>query len=142
MNGEVKPIIKNRRSELFQPISSSKPQNLIWPANPSYDNPIVALKFTGSVDCNFQLKVGEKTNFRPSGSYKDYKIPENFKKVVVSFVSDTDTRLNGIEFLDRNGTKLLSVGTIKNPVETILDYDERLVGIASRNESDAEHRDF
>jgi hypothetical protein len=53
MNGEVKPIIKNRRSALFQPISSSKPQNLIWPANPSYDNPIVALKFTGSVDCNF-----------------------------------------------------------------------------------------
>ena len=74
--------------------------------------------------------------------FEDYKIPNNFKRVVVSFYSDTDTRFYGIEFYDKQETKLLSVGTIINPVETILDDDERIVGIASRNEKDAEHHDF
>ncbi len=62
--------------------------------------------------------------------------------MVVGFLSDTDTRFCGVEFYDRQRTKLLSVGTIKNPVETILDDDERIVGIASRNESHAQHYDF
>ncbi len=74
--------------------------------------------------------------------FTDYKLPENFKRVVVGFKSATDTRFNGIEFYDKQGNKLLSVGTILNQVDTILDDDERIVGIASRNEIDAEHNDF
>ena len=48
----------------------------------------MALKYTDGFDINFELKAGEKTNLYPSGSYKDYKVPENFKKVVVGFYSD------------------------------------------------------
>jgi len=63
--------------------------------------------------------------------------------VVVGFSSDdTDTRFKGIAFYDKQGTQLLSLGSIKNKVETILDDDERIVGIASRNEAYAEHQDF
>ena len=62
--------------------------------------------------------------------------------MVVGFFSDADTRFNGIAFYNRQGIKLLSAGSIKNPVETILDDDERIVGIASRNEANAEHHDF
>ena len=59
--------------------------------------------------------------------------------MVVGFLSDTDTRFCGVEFYDRQRTKLQSVGMIKNPVETVLEDDERIVGIASRNERDAVH---
>jgi hypothetical protein len=48
----------------------------------------------------------------------------------------------GIAFYDKQGNKLLSLGSIYNPVETILDDDERIVGIASLNEQNAEHNDF
>jgi len=75
-------------------------------------------------------------------NFTDYKIPDNFKRVVVGFYSDTDTRFKGIAFYDKQGTQLLSLGSIKNKVETILDDDERIVGIASRNEAYAEHQDF
>ncbi len=72
----------------------------------------------------------------------DYKIPDNLKRVVVCFDSNADNRFYGIEFYDKQGNKLLSLGTIINPVETILDDDESLVGIASRNENTAIHYDF
>jgi len=63
--------------------------------------------------------------------------------VVVGFISNnTDTRLNGIAFYDKHGAKLLSIGSFYNQVETILDDDERIVGIASRNQAYAEHNDF
>jgi len=75
-------------------------------------------------------------------NFTDYKIPDNFKRVVVGFSSDADTKFKGIAFYDKWGTKLLSLGSIKNKVETILDDDERIVGIASRNEAYAEHQDF
>ncbi len=74
--------------------------------------------------------------------YRDYKIPDNFKRVVVGFDSFTYPCFLGIEFSDKQGTKLLSKGTIMNPIETILDDDERIVGIASRNEDYAIHTDF
>ena len=75
-------------------------------------------------------------------TYKEYKIPENFKRVIVGFHSDRHPCFNGIAFYDKQGSKLLSLGTIGNPVEIILDDDERIVGIASRNEVDAMHYDF
>ncbi len=53
-----------------------------------------------------------------------------------------DRNLKGIEFYDKWGTKLLSLGSIDNTVETILDDDERIVGIVSRNENKAIHMDF
>jgi hypothetical protein len=62
--------------------------------------------------------------------------------VVVGFGSDTDPFFCGISFYDKQGTKLLSVGTIQNPLETILEDDERIVGIASRNHRDAQHYAF
>jgi len=63
--------------------------------------------------------------------------------VVVGFNSNnTDTRLSAIAFYDKQGTVLLSLGMIRNPVETIIDDDERIVGIASRNQAFAEHHDF
>ena len=74
--------------------------------------------------------------------FADYKIPENFQKVVVGFYSNTDTSFYGIAFYDKQGKELLARGDISNPVETILDDDERIVGIASRNEAYAEHHDF
>ncbi len=75
-------------------------------------------------------------------NFTDYKMPENLKRVVVGFNSDTDTRFCGFEFYDRQGIKLLSVGRIRYQVETILDDDERLVGIASRAALYARHFDF
>ena len=60
--------------------------------------------------------------------------------MIVGFKSDT--KFKGIAFYDKQGTQLLSLGSIKNKVETILDDDERIVGIASRNEAYAEHQDF
>ena len=78
----------------------------------------------------------------PGDVFTDYKIPGNFKKVVVGFFTHGFTRFNGITFYDEQGTTLLSLGAIQNPVETILDDDERIVGIASRNEFYAEHFDF
>jgi len=63
--------------------------------------------------------------------------------VVVGFISNnTDTKLSGIAFYDKQGAKLLSIGNFYNQVETILDDDERIVGIASRNQAYAEHNDF
>ena len=44
---ETKQII--RRSQLFRTISS----NLVWPDNPSYDNPIVAFRYDVYYDINF-----------------------------------------------------------------------------------------
>ena len=78
----------------------------------------------------------------PNLVFADYKIPDNFKRVVVGLNSKTDTRFYGIAFYDKQGKELLSLGNFKNPVETILDDDERIVGIASRNEEHAEHNDF
>jgi len=81
----------------------------------------------------------ENRNF----NYTDHRIPDNFKRVVVNFISDSDTRFCGITFYDKQGKELLSLGYIKhNPVETIVEDDERIVGIASRNEKDAWHDDF
>ncbi len=74
--------------------------------------------------------------------FTEYKIPDSLSRVVVGFNSDTDTRFCGFEFYDRQGIKLLSVGRIRYQVETILDDDERLVGIASRTAYFAKHRDF
>ncbi len=59
----------------------------------------------------------------------------------MGFSSD-NTKFEGIAFYDKKGTILLKAGSISNPIETILDYDERIVGIASRNVKDAEHHDF
>jgi hypothetical protein len=70
------------------------------------------------------------------------QIPEKFKRVVVGIYSDLNPSFVGVEFYDSQGRALLSFGMMDNPVETILDDDERIVGIASRNESGAEHRDF
>ena len=141
MNGEIMPMI--RRSLPFKPIDNSKPQNLVWPANPSYDNPIVAFRYTGGQNINFQLKAGEKTYLSEHNySFKQHLVPDIFKKVIVGFSSNTDTRFDGIAFYDKQGKELLSLGAIKNPVETILDDDERIVGIASRNDKNAEHNDF
>ena len=53
---------------------------------------------------NFQLKAGEKTNLKEfSESYTEYKMPDNFQRVVVGFPSDTDTRVEGIAFYDKWG---------------------------------------
>ena len=140
MNGEIIPF---RRSQLFKPIDNSKPQNFIWPANPSYDNPIVAFRYTGNVNINFQLKAGEKTNLSEHKySFIQHRVPDIFKKVIVGFLSDTDPCFCGLAFYDKQGKQLLSLGKIKNPVETILDDDERIVGIVSRNEDYAWHYDF
>ena len=73
---------------------------------------------------------------------KEFKIPDNFKKVVVGFITDTGTRFCGIAFYDRQGNQLLTLGYLDHPVETILDKDERIVGIASRNEGFAIQYDF
>ena len=81
-------------------------------------------------------------NERAGLVFADYKIPENFKKVVVGFLSDTDPSFYGIAFYDKQGKELLSLGTIRNPVGTIIDDDERIVGIASLNKAYAEHHDF
>lgn len=62
--------------------------------------------------------------------------------MVVGFLSDTDSRFFGVEFYCKQGNKLLSVGYIRNYIETMLDDDERIVGIASRNEEYATHYDF
>ena len=51
MNGEFKLI--SRRSALCKPISDSNPQNLIWPAYPSYENPIVAFRYDRAHKLNF-----------------------------------------------------------------------------------------
>ena len=96
-----------RRSQLFKPISNSKPQNLIWPAYPSYENPIVAFRYDRTADINFELKAGEKTDlkdFQSSGNYSEYKIPANFKRVVVGF--DSSPRFYGIAFYDKNGNEI------------------------------------
>jgi hypothetical protein len=73
-------------------------------------------------------------------TFKEYKIHDNFKKVVVG--SDTYSCFCGIAFYNKQGKELLSIGKIRNPVETILDDDERIVGIVSRNEEIAEQYDF
>jgi len=62
--------------------------------------------------------------------------------VVFGFKSDTDLCFCGIAFYDKQGKELLALGSIRNPVETILDDDERIVGIASRNTSYAYHYNF
>ena len=62
--------------------------------------------------------------------------------MVVGFGSHTGTKFNGIAFYDKQGKELLSLGKIINPVETILYDDERIVGMASRNQEYAEHYDF
>jgi|LauGreDrversion4_2_1035121.scaffolds.fasta_scaffold3849353_1 hypothetical protein len=71
---------------------------------------------------------------------EDFIIPLNFKKVVCG--SSTDNRLRGVEFYDKQGKKLLTAGTISNPVETILEDDERIVGVASHYASYGNHYDF
>jgi hypothetical protein len=50
----------------------------------------VAFRYTGEANINFSLKANEKTNLKEyfSSAFKDYKIPDNFKRVVVSFDSD------------------------------------------------------
>ena len=63
----------------------------------------------------------------------DYRIPANFKKVVVNFY--TDARFYGIAFYDKNGNEMFKKGNFDHTkVETNLGDDERLLGIASRNE--------
>ena len=57
------------------------------------------------------------------GIHREYRIPDNFKKVVFGFKSDTDLCFCGIAFYDKQGKELLSLGDIQNPVETILDDD-------------------
>lgn len=133
MNGEFKLI--SRRSALSKPISDSNPQNLIWPAYPSYENPIVAFRYDRGYQINFELKGGEKTDLREPSGMSDYRIPANFKKVVVSFSSSP--QFYGIAFYDKNGNEMFKQSNFDNyaKIETILGDDERLVGIASRNPS-------
>ena len=77
-------------------------------------------------------------------NYRDHRIPDNCKRVVVYFESDSDTRFCGIVFYDKQGKEMLSLGYYieDHTVETILEEDERIVGIASLNDEDAEHYDF
>ncbi len=104
----------------------------------------MAFRYDGEFDINFQLKGGEKTNLKEDNGnqFTDSQMPDNLKRVVVCFYSDDHPCFQGIAFYDKQGTELLSVGQIENPVETILDDDERIVGIASRNDDDADHYDF
>jgi hypothetical protein len=75
--------------------------------------------------------------------FTEYKIPLNLKRVVTYFISNEDTRFIGFEFYGEQGKKLLSEGFVKDSsVETILDDDERIVGIKSRNQYQAVHYDF
>ncbi len=94
-----------RRSQLFKPISNSKPQNLIWPDNPSYENPIVAFRYDRICRVNFKLKGGEKIDLTEPSSMSDYRIPVNFKKVVVGF--NPIDLFCGIAFYDKNGNEVL-----------------------------------
>lgn len=77
------------------------------------------------------------TNLIEGFGFRDYKIPDDFKRVVVGFLTDSNPCFSGLEFYDSQGVQLLSVGSIKNKVETILDDDERIVGIASRIETES-----
>jgi hypothetical protein len=65
----------------------------------------VAFRHQSEYYINFELNGGEKSNFEESNSMSDYRIPVNFKKVVIG--SSSDNRLRGVEFYDKQGTKLL-----------------------------------
>jgi len=59
----------------------------------------VAFRYTGGSNINFELKSEEKTNLKGNYAFKDYKMPENLKRVVVGF--NSDTRFCGITFYDK-----------------------------------------
>lgn len=81
----------------------------------------------------------EVTSFK----FTEHKIPLNLKRVVTYFISNEDTRFIGFEFYGEQGEKLFSEGLVKKSyVETILDDDERIVGIKSRNQYQVVHYDF
>ncbi len=48
---------------------------------------------------------------KASSNFTDYKLPENFYRVVVGFDYDTEPKFNGIAFYDKQGNNLLSVGS-------------------------------
>ena len=75
----------------------------------------MAFRYNGYYDISFKLKTGAKTNLKEYAStffntYKEYKIPDNFKRVVVGFSSYRHPCFCGIAFYDKQGTKLLSLG--------------------------------
>lgn len=73
----------------------------------------------------------------------DYRIPANFKRVVVGFYSNSTPEFCGIAFYDKNGNEMFKRGNLDNyKVETTLDDDERLVGIALRTTSSNYRNDF
>jgi hypothetical protein len=59
-------------------------QNLIWPANPDYNNPIVAIwNKTNDFYFSFALKSGEKSYIDTTGMVSHRFDPDSVKKVTV-----------------------------------------------------------
>lgn len=80
-----------------------KIQNFIWPANPSYDNPIVAVMHKDRY-CrfNFILKDGSGTNINPGEiTLETTSLDADDIKRVVLWWSKGTSLLNAIELSDK-----------------------------------------
>lgn len=139
--GGLGPI---RRSRFYAP--SSKAQNLIWPANPDYNNPLTAVYAKErSHRFNFMLSEGENTNLLAGVPLAAKKIePDDVKRVVLFWHKGT-ANLQGISFFGHNDVPLLQCGEIKDDSskhEVALAPGERIVGVASHTSGAAFHYDF
>jgi hypothetical protein len=88
-----------RRSNIWKEANAAKPQNVVWPEYPRYDNPIVSIWWhTGLVCANFSLKSGENSNMEAlTQMYENHFDPDLVKKIILSFQNVSGSyRIDGI----------------------------------------------
>ena len=127
-------------------------QDLVWPANPSYDNPIHFISSTSSEAMysyfNFTLQSGESTNLNEVDEKCDKRSKkiERVKKAII-YYTKIDSTLMGIKLLGEKNEKICAMGLCDSRasieiIEVLLQDKERLVGIASHNHNNALHFGF
>lgn len=131
---------KFRYSSLGKEIHSGNSQDLVWPATPSYDNPIVKIHHDygyGHLYFDFELKNGEKTSMKKPNVKTGPDIIMNPDEVRFAQIHwyPANAGLYCVVLQDKNRNDLLKIGYFKDATvkvqEIELEEGERLVGITS-----------
>jgi len=108
---------------------------MVWPPQPTYDNPIVGLCSNNSVDAstmNFIDKYGHSCNQDKSNQCTFD--PDQVGKVVMAFNTNHSFSLHHLELFDKDGRSICQVGATNNLTQKYtveMKEGERFIGIAS-----------
>jgi hypothetical protein len=120
-------------------------QNIVWPNEPSYYNPIVGVDYFERLSSlNFVLLSGDNSNLNFAifdETYYQYIFePDNLQ--AICFFHNKDGQVNGLDLFDRQANIKRCGVASGNEFLVELEEDERIVGFVSHSVQHAVHIDF